>query len=256
MRTLLLLALTVSVGCAEAPPIDATVNVLTLKRREGQKIETPNVGVAVELITPANASDYKGITVVATWRERDQNQVVVQLASEQATKPRKAPVRILPLPLFVVRLANQSKVPVSFANAQLVLEDGKGKTYLPFPNPADMMGRVKTDIIGQYPGTEGNQEFFDNLAGIIAKQPFLDNHVVIQPGQEFQGYLAFKLDSHDLAELDAYLHNVDGLMLKLKNVQGEKPFDVAIAFDKAQVALAMTCPPGKTPSPKECKLKQ
>src|SRR5689334_21990973 len=114
-------------GCAEVAPVNATLNVNTIKRHDEEKLGPADVTVAVEVVTPQNVKQYKGVTVTARWRERNQSQANTGTSqgASNSTVERSADVPILPLPLFVVRIVNQSHAAVSFGSAQFTLEDGK-----------------------------------------------------------------------------------------------------------------------------------
>src|SRR5438309_11027302 len=111
-------------GCAELPPVKSTVDVSTL-RVSKEPLGTADVSVALELITPDNLAEHRGIVVKAQWREIDQSMVYTG-RGVSATKVASAKLALLPLPAFIIRIANRTDAPISFGRAQLALEDDRG----------------------------------------------------------------------------------------------------------------------------------
>lgn len=71
-----------------------------------------------------------------------------------------------------------------------------------------------------------------------------------------RGLIAVDLGVRDLAELDHYLQKVDKLTLELAGVDGgAAPITFDVAFDRAKIGMAMSCPQGKPPSVDLCKPK-
>ena len=248
------LTLLLAAGCAaEVPLVPTTVNVATIKLHENQQLDRPGVKIAVAVVTPDNVAEtFKGVLLEVHWRETDHSQVHTG-GTQQQTTDRSAKVSLLPLPFFVVRFANESGSPLSFADAQVSLSDDKGKTFNLYGGVEEIQGRSESDMMGKYPGTQGNQPMFDSLREIIAKQPILTKKTTIPAKSDWQGFLVFKMEPRDLVELDQYLQSVSALTLKVSNVKGTQPFDLVVQLDKASVPVSMSCPSGKPPTAQICK---
>jgi hypothetical protein len=241
-------------GCAaEVPLVPTTVNVATLKVHENQQLDRPDVKIAVAVVTPDNVGEaFKGLLLDVHWRETDHSQVHTE-GKQQQTTDHSAKVSLLPLPLFVVRFANQSSSPLSFADAQVSLTDDKGKTFNLYAGVEELQGRAESDMMGKYPGTQGNQATFESMREIIGKQPIFTKKTTIAAKSDWQGFLVFKMEPRDLVELDQYLQSVGALTLKVGNVKGAQPFDLVVQLDKTSVPVSMSCPSGKPPTAQICK---
>lgn len=246
MRLFTLALALFAVGCAEAPPVKATLDVLSFKAREKQPAPPQGISAGVAELTPQTIKQHSGLTFKLTWREADQSQVYSG-GAPSSTTTRDAIVPIVPVPSFAVRIVNKTQSPLSFAKAQIQLTDSKGRTFPPYQGAHEISGRVERDITGAFPSAANNQPLLERLREIINKLPFVTQALTIAPGADWQGVAAFKMDVHDNAELHELLQGVETLTLKLG--------DLVFEFDRTQLALQVTCPAGtQAPSLKKCKL--
>ena len=260
MRNLWVLGLVLAMGgCAETPPVDATVQVLTFKRHPGEAVDQSGVAIAAEAITPDNLAQHQGLMAKLSWQEVDRNAPSAggeNFSGSGAMITRYQMVALIPMPTFEIRIANHSDKPLKFDKAKIAVVDSTGKRFAAFADGGAIAGRVESDITDLYSGLAQKQDSMAYVRDAVSKLPWLSSALVVAPGSEWQGLIAVDLGVHDLAELDHYLQKVDKLTLELAGVDGgAAPITFDVAFDRAKIGMAMSCPQGKPPSVDLCKPK-
>ena len=246
MKIFVAALLLLGAGCAETPAVKTTFNVQTLRLKDEPR-GTDDVRFAVAVVTPENLREnFKGLLFEVRYPSGSN---MAATGGEAA-----GTVAILPLPMLVVRVFNNTATPVSFAQAHFALVDDKGKQWQPFKDLGEVELRVENDMVAQFPATIGQQSLLAQLRDDVDKLSIFDQHTVVAPKTDRQGFLVFKLDVHNLAELDSYLQTIGSLTLTITNITGAP--DLKVPLDKTTVSVTATCPggPGKAP-PKlsECK---
>lgn len=247
------IAVAATVGCAEVPMVDTTVDVLTFKRQEGSLDRGP-IAVAAEAITPDNAASRPDLHVKLSWTEPDRN-APVMAGGMPPNVTRTAMVLLVPMPVFEVKFSNHSDQPLRFASVKISVVDGHGKRFSPFSDAGAIGGRVQSDITDRYPGLSDKQDSMDYVHDAVAKLPWLTSKLVVPPGGEWQGLVAVDLGIHDVAELDHLMRNVDKLTLEIAGADDGKPVTFEVPFVRAKVGMTLSCPQGKPPSVDLCKPK-
>jgi hypothetical protein len=240
-------------GCAEVPPITAKVDVATLRLSKEQPAGDEKVGVALDLITPDQRDAHPELQIKASWHEKSDSMVHTGMVTQtSALKTVSARLPLLPLPAFVVRIINKGGAPVSFANAQFALRDDRGRTYSIYPDSSEIEGRLEADLMSTHPLAMSDNQLLEGLREVVARLPLLTRNTRVAVNSEFQGYLVFKLDAHDLAELHEWLGDVHRLTLSVTGVDGASPLVVQV--ERTVVPLTMSCQGDKPPSVKTCML--
>jgi hypothetical protein len=252
MRTTVLFMMLLG-GCAEVAPITAKVDVATLRLPKEQSLGDEKVGVALDLITPDQRDAHPELLIKASWHEKNDSMVHTGMVTQtSALKTVSAKLPLLPLPAFVVRIINKGGAPVSFANAKFTLSDDRGKSYDIYPDAAEIEGRLEADLMSSHPLAMNDNQLLEGLREVVARLPLLTRATRVPANGEFQGYLVFKLDAHDLGELHEWLGGVHGLTLSVTGVDGASPLVAQVV--RTVVPLTMTCQGDKAPSVKTCML--
>lgn len=261
----LLLLSALGLGCAGAKPYQATFNAPVLKARDTPQVTKDAVTILVQPITRENMMEFPDVVRIATWRQPDPgayHPISVPgggspQASQVQTVQRSGPVSLIPLPSFLVRIANQGKKPVSFARAQYQLQDNMNRGYAPISDPLALKGRFQADINGQNTYIANDRSLVDPFLNQVQQLPLLNSSVVIPPGGNWGGYLVFDTPTRDKGEYSAFLGSIQSFILRLEGVStansGTTGDEFAFVIDKASNPIAVTCPGDvKEPSLEKC----
>jgi hypothetical protein len=247
----LMLILVLLAGCAEAPPIKATINVLSFKAKEQQPKLPAGIEAGIGEVTPTNIAQRK-LEIKVHWKNADPNQVRESVSNEN-----EGTVPIVPMPTFIVRIINKSGKPLSFDKAKIVLADSSGKTFPAILEIKEVVARVEGQIVSLYSALEGNDRVLGPLRDAIAKMPFATTQSQVAPGADWEGFVAVKMDDlRDLEEIDKYMKGVESLSLKLDNLMlAGAPIALSFDFVKFSAPVKMTCPGDlkEPPSIAKCK---
>jgi len=256
MRKTLLALLLATAGCAELPPVKTTLDVATIRVSKEQPLGSPDVGMALAVVTPDNVQSHRDLMVTARWRGTDHSQVFDNRngIAPTATVMKSAEVPLVPLPAFLVRLVNRTDVPISFEHARFALKDDLGHSYDIYDDAGAVTGRVTTDFSGSHEEAGSNPQLIEWLANIVGRLTFLNRSTKIPAHGDFQGILVFKLKPRDLAELNDFLGAVGNFTVEITGAAGPPNLTLMAKLDKTEVPLSMTCPGGTTPTVKACKL--
>jgi len=243
-------------GCAEVKPVDATLKVMAISRSTEPTVSRTGVAVAIDAVDYTNIDKWKGAQVKLAWTEQAGGPLEAQMGSSTSGARRtvRQNVAVVPLPAFVVRIVNQSDKPVDFSTADIRLEDDKGKVWRPYAGLEEVQGRVETNTMERYSAVQGNNQALEGLRRIIAQLPVLDKNLKVAPGSEWQGFLLFKMDARNFAELDSYLSSITKLTLRAVNIGGgADPMTIVAGIARAPKDLNVTCPAGEEQTKERCK---
>src|SRR5206468_3614704 len=132
-----------------------------------------------------------------------------------ATKVASAKLALLPLPAFIIRIANRTDAPISFGRAQLALEDDRGHRYRAYSDSGEVIGRIEANLQGEHPQAAQDNGLVELIKGAIGSMPLLTKATTIPARSEWQGYLVFKLEPRDLAELDDFVAKLSSMKVKI-----------------------------------------
>jgi hypothetical protein len=245
-----LLLAAIGLACAGAKPYQATFNAPVLRAREAAEVTKDGVTIAVDPITRENMMQFPEITRVVSWREPDpggQGQMV----------KRDAPVALVPLPSFRIRIVNRGKHPVSLARAQFQLQDDRNRRYAPILDPVALKGRLVADIQGQNAHIANDRSLMETLRNEVQQVPILNPMIVVPPGGTWVGILPFDTPTRDQAEYAAFMSSLQSLILRLEGTDtgrsGTTGTEFAFFIDKGNRPVAVTCPADvKEPSLEKC----
>jgi hypothetical protein len=247
-----LAALFAAVGCAggNGNRTQAHVDFHSLRAREHAPLDGNGVLMRAAAIMPDNAARFPLVVARVHWFELDERMPTERLPGSRAPSiERWGDLTLVPYPTFVVGVANRGDRPIVFAAAQFHLEDAQGRHYQPFRDRAALTGRVERDIVANYQGLLTSRAVADGVREKIGRLPLLTGESAVPAGGEALGLVAFDLDVHNTAELDAWVAANDHLTLRS---------DLAPAlefhFDRFATSLEVLCPDGfVTPSLEKCK---
>ncbi|HZS39117.1 MAG TPA: hypothetical protein VFF06_19935 [Polyangia bacterium] len=242
-------------GCAamggSTKPTRARVDFHSLKAREHAPLEGGGVLMRAGVIMPDTAARFPMVIAQVHWFEYDESMPTDHnvVNARPPKVERWGNLTLVPYPTFVVGVANRSGHAVRFAADQFHLEDAQGKRYEAFRDRAALAGRIERDIISIYQGLLSSRAVVDGVREKIGRLPLVTGAQEVPDGGEALGLVAFEIDVHNAAELDAWIAGVDHLTLRS---------DLAPAlefhFDRFATALEVTCPDGAvTPSLEKCK---
>jgi hypothetical protein len=245
------------VGCAGAGPTGATngrrgvVPVTTWRAHDAKAIDHDGVGVVAGIITWDSARRYHDAMVVVHWLEGNDKMPTSRTGNVGVIGPkaeRWGEVPILPMPTFMLGIANRSDHPVRVDPAQLELVDGAGGHYRPLSDLGSITGRVEEQMFATYRGLINAPAIRDGVREKIATLKLLTKPVVVAPGSDWVGYVAFALPATGPAELGEYAERVGTVELRFSDEKGTVP----IAFDKVVGSLMVMCPDDEKPALDRC----
>jgi len=102
---------------------------------------------------------------------------------------------------------------------------------------------VQSDVMGSH-SVADNRPLLDGLASSVAQLPIGTGKSTVAPGQTWQGYLCFKIDTHDADELNQLLSTAEKWTLTLSGM--------TVTLPRETQQKQMMCPGGK-PSLAKCK---
>jgi hypothetical protein len=252
MRKVLFVLL--AAACAEAPPVKTTLPVHSLKTPE--PVSKDGVGLTLDPITYDGWKNHGAIVMKISWQEIDRNAPVSMSVAGRggsgsprtSTVTRSEEIPLLPLPAIQVAIENKSGKPLDFAKAHIELSDGQHHWKL-MDSVGDVQGRVQNDVMSSH-NVADNRPLLDGLASAVAQLPIANSKLTIAPGQTWQGFLVFHMDTHDADELNDLLDKADKLTLAAD--LGGTSFSVELPRQTQQKSY--TCPGDlKKPSFKKCK---
>jgi hypothetical protein len=244
----LAVALAATAACTSLPPVNTTLPVVALKAAEAHSSRA-QVTINAMPIAFTDIEQHRGLLQKIVWQQVNQglaHRAQVGSSMQGTGEMRSEIVPVVPLPVFIVRIANHSGKPLDFAAAQLQLVDDKGKRWELYGDLGAVQGRVQDDIVGQNPMMQQQQRQFELMGDVIAKLPLLTKKTKLEDGADWEGYLLFKMDAHNPGELDKYLQSVTKLSIELSNIGGDaSPAVLSVPLEKASAPLAVTCEGGK-----------
>jgi hypothetical protein len=244
-------------GCGGVGPTGATngrrgtVPVTTWRAHDAQAVDHGGVGVVAGIITWDTARRYHDAMVVVHWLEGNERMPTLHNGRVGVIGPkaeRWGEVPILPMPTFVLGIANRSDHPVRVDPAQLELVDGAGGHFKPLADLGSITGRVEEQLFATYRGLINAPAIRDGVREKIATLKLLVKPVVIAPGSDWVGYVAFALPATGPAELAGYAEKVGAVELRLVDETGT----VSLAFDKVPGTLMVMCPDDERPTLDRC----
>jgi hypothetical protein len=245
-----ILAIVFAAACAEAPPVKTTLPVHMVKTPDPPEVTQEGVTVGISPIDHFNWQRHAALSARISWQELDRNAPVV-LGASGTSSPRVTrhdTVALVPLPALRILIRNETQKPLKFKSAQLA---GGPHKWTAFDSAGDVQGRVTNDIMNSHPAVADNRGMLDGVSRAIAELPIATPSLTIAPGAVWDGFVTFKLESHDADEFNEQMANAEKLTFSME-LEGAPGFSFTLPRDTQQKQL--TCPGDlKKPSLKKCK---
>ncbi len=230
------------------PPVLAQLGVPTVKLNGEQEVTSEGLTVTLTPIAEDNAKDLPQIEKVLRWKRTTATGGSVQTQNMMAT------TRILPLPAFQVRIANNTGHVIRLTTAIFRLENNVGKKWQTFGS-IEELGAWNMSMLNQA-GVDPSElgVLYQQEAAALGGLQMLTRSVELLKGDEWVGYLAFNFGSTSYEEL---MNNTERFTLRLAEIpietndagQVTKTTEFTFTLDKATVQAAVVCPAGtKEPS--------
>lgn len=242
-------------GCASGVATGATqgrravLPLTSLRARTSQAVDHEGVGVAAGLITWDSARRYKDAMVIVHWLEGNERYATshVGVGNQGHLSERWGEVPILPMPTFMVGIANRTDKPLRIEPSRFVLVDGRGQTYAPIADLGAITGRVEEQLIASYRGLVNADAVRNGLVEKLGTLPFLTRAVEVAPGADWVGYVPFQVSNVGPAEWARFARS-GGLVLRFTDERGTVP----LSFDPFEAKLQVTCPDDEKATLERC----
>jgi len=257
MRRIALALFVGSVGCGHVSATGATsgrralLPITTLTARQSQAVDHHGVGVAAGIITWDSARRYKDAMVVVHWLEGNERLPALHagnVGNIGQVSERWGEMPILPMPTFMIGIANRTDKPLRVEPSRFVLVDAAGKQYATVKDLAGIEGLVQDQTIGAYRGLINADAVRNGMHEKLGTLPLLTSVVDVPPGGDWVGYVVFQVPAVGLGEWGRFVERSGTMEVRFTDERGT----VALAFDKAERKVMVTCPDDEKATLERC----
>jgi hypothetical protein len=219
--------------------------------------EACGVTVVVQPVTHVDLKSRTSLTQRIEWSEADMRMArgseyaaLGKSTSEPMVQThRTSGVQLMPLPAIAMRIENRSGHAVRFADVAVALEDGDGNRYPAFTTEGGLWHRVQVEFIRRHPYAADSLATRDVIRQMVEQLPVLLPQIEIGDGEDWTGYVGFRIALRDAGEVESYLTRVKGLRLVISNLEGQT---LSFALNPTPARVDVICPGGVAPSLRAC----
>lgn len=238
------------------PPVTATLLVGSLRAHDAP--EATRDGLTVTIL-PINGDNYTRFP--QTHRRVTWTRTVVR-GGQVLSEPGSADATIVPVPCFKVSIANHTGHVLRFTQSVFRMQDNLGRAYQLYSGTPELLAwneSVWGTALAAAP--ELNAQVLPQVRGAVGQLQLLNRNTELLNGDEWTGFLVFNLNLNSQSELEAFMSEIARVTVRLAEIPVEvneagaptRTTEFSFAFDRAQVAVQVTCPPGtETPSLTQC----
>lgn len=250
------LAISLVVGCTTPQPVRTTMKVPTLKAHDGQAEQTKDgITIAVQAMMPDNEQNFPEVYKRISWPAQRKNAL-----GQVEDYEREAALAIVPKPAFKVRVVNNTGHAIRFSTVIFRLADNTGKTYSLFGGTAEL-GAWLENLWTTAMGAGVTERVRPQLTSAVSSLQLMGKGVELLNGDEWNGWLVFNLGINSYEDFERVMNSVNRFTLRLAEVPVEtseagevkRTTEFTFHLDKTTGDLRVVCPPGtKQPTLSAC----
>lgn len=244
--------------CVSTPrrQVEATLVVGALRVHDAPEVTRDGLTVSIQPIHSENYTRFPQAHRRVTWVRN------VVRGGQMVAEPGSADAAIVPVPCFQVRLANHTGHVLRLTQSVFRMQDNLGRTYQLYAGTPDLLAwneSVWGTALAAAP--ELSAQVLPQVRSAVGQLQLLNRNTELLNGDEWSGFLAFNVNTSTEAELTAFMSEITRVTVRLAEIPVEvneagaptRTTEFAFAFDRTQVPINVTCPPGtETPSLARC----
>jgi len=245
----------IGAGCATARPYQTTFPVPTLALQEERDLTNAGVSVRLAPVTRESAAKF-GLATEVRWRELDRYAAPTggPTSVDSSTIRRSKMLYLIPMPAFVVAIANQTGGELNLSRVEIQVVDNRQKSYQLVRRSTDLIGKLVADTQGETPYVAEDAVLMGRLVTAVSQLPLLAAGVSIPNGEVWRGYLVLDVDAHNAKDYYDLMKPIQSFSVRLKNLPTQtQPANLEFLIEKKDISTSLTCPGDvKDPLPETC----